>query len=145
MGTIFSAYDIRGVLNESLNVEDAWMAGKAFAEWLPDEGSVIVVRSESASEPIARGFVEGLLLQGRNAVDAGIGDQAVASEALRELRAAGAVVVSHDGAQNLEVISLYDVNGVAVTSERGLLEVEELIAAGNFLPAADKGEVTQYQ
>jgi phosphomannomutase len=42
MGNTFSAYDIRGRIEESLTVEYTWTVGKAFADWLPEQGSVVV-------------------------------------------------------------------------------------------------------
>ena len=141
MGTIFSTNDIRGRIDESLTVEYAWTIGKAFAEWLPEDGVVVAVKSADANGPIAHALTEGVLLQGRDIVDAGRGDQLTIVNAIRDNQAAGGYMVSHDGLENMGIITLFDHQGVAVTAERGLMDVEELIEAGNFLPAAEKGEI----
>jgi phosphomannomutase len=140
MSTIFSAYDIRGRAGETLTVEYAWTAGKALAEWLPEDGVVVVAKS-GTDESIAHALIEGVLLQGRN-VAVVSGDQQAVIDAINANQAAGGVLISHDGAQGLEVITLFDASGATITAESGLVTIAELIDAGNFLPAAEKGELT---
>lgn len=141
MSTVFSAYDIRGRADDTLTVEYAWTVGKAFSEWLPEEGEVVVFKAENAHGDIAHGVVEGLLLQGRNVIDGGYGDQTAVVNAVNEHKAVGGVLISHDDVQSLEIIALFDANASAVTNESGLAEVSELVESGNFLPAAEKGHV----
>ena len=50
MGTIFSATDIRGYVGESITTEYVWNVGKAFSEWLPQDGPVVIVEAETASK-----------------------------------------------------------------------------------------------
>lgn len=143
MGTIFSAYDIRGRAGESLTVEYSWNVGKAFAEWLPEEGSVVIAKSVTADASIVHALIEGLQLQGRNVIDTGEGDQQTVMTALfGDQSTAGGIAITHDDAQNIEVISLYDAQGVAVTADQGLTDIEALIESGNFVPAAEKGQLT---
>lgn len=141
MGTIFSAYDIRGRAGQSLTIEYAWTVGKAFAEWLADSGDIVVVKGAGADESLAHALIEGLLLQGRNVIDAGEGTQQTAGDTIRTSEAVGGVVVIHDALQDIEIISLFDSTAVMVTEDRGLAEIEQLIDAGNFLPASEKGQV----
>jgi phosphomannomutase len=141
MGTIFSTYDIRGRVGQTLTVEYAWTVGKAFAEWLVDEGDIVVAKGTDADEPIVHALIEGLLLQGRNVVDAGEGEQDKVVNAILDNRAVGGLFITHDTLQDIGIITLFDTQGMAVTAERGLETIEEMIDAGNFLPAAEKGEV----
>ncbi len=141
MGTIFSSTDIRGRIGESGTTEYIWNAGKAFAEWLPEERDVVVVKTEDADEASARAFVEGLLLQGRTVIDAGTGDQAALVAAIREAKAAGGALVDRDAAQSLTIVTLYDLMAAPIMAESGLTEVNQLIEAGNFLPAVEKGKL----
>ena len=142
MGSIFSAYDIRGRIGETLTVEYAWTAGKAFSDWLTNEGPVVIVTTKDASNEIKHALIEGVLLLGRDVVDYGERDQLVPAD-VTENKAAGAVVISHDGVQNLEILTFYNVHGVAVTADSGLTEISGLIDADNFLPAVKKGTVQQ--
>lgn len=134
--------DIRGRADDSLTTEYAWNVGKAFAEWLPEEGVVVMARSVNANETTAHAVVEGVLLQGRNVVDAGQADQLTVVSAIGDQKAAGGIVVSHDDLQGLEVIELFNAQGVSITAETGLTEIGQLVEAGNFVPAAEKGEIT---
>jgi len=141
MGMIFSEYDIRGHLGDGMTVEYAWTVGKAFAEWIQDEGAIVVARINTADQTMAHGLIEGLLLQGRDVIDMGVASEQQMLDHLRDIRAKGAVVIAHDVAQDLEVVLLFNENGVAVTAANGLAEITALIEAGNFVPAAKKGEI----
>lgn len=143
MGTTFSAYDIRGRAGDNISVEYAWAVGKAFSEWVSDEGLIVVGTVGQADSSIARGFVEGVLLQGRDVIGVGAGD--ANEQAIRVMiadkRAAGAALISHDGIQGIEIIALYDANGAPIRSENGLVAINELAESDNFLPAATKGTI----
>jgi phosphomannomutase len=139
MGTIFSAYDIRGRVDETLTVEYVWTVGKAFAEWLPQDGNVVLVKGQSVNQATTHAFVEGVLLQGRNVIDCGTGGEQAVVGGIDDNQAAGGVLVNHDDLQNIEIITLFDENGSTVTAEVGLTAIGELVESGNFLPAAQKG------
>lgn len=142
MSNVFSGFDIRGHVDDSLTPEYAWTVGKAFADWLPQDGRVVVVSAPVANPTIVKALIEGLRLQGRNVIDGGQGDEQTVMQVTTASKTAGGVLVSHDDLENLEVIQLFQENSVAVTSENGLLEISDLIAGGNFVPAAAKGELT---
>lgn len=142
MGTIFSSTDIRGHIGEPDTTEYIWNAGKAFAEWLPEGGDVVVLKTQTVDAGTAHAFVEGLLLQGRAVTDAGMGDQTAVVNAIGETKAVGGALMDCDTAQNLVVITLFDANTALITAETGLTEINQLIESGNFLPAAEKGTLT---
>lgn len=139
MGTVFSDSDIRVHVGEPGVIEYVWNVGKAFAEWLPEDGTVAVVQSQSADVSIVKAFNEGLLLQGRNVIDAGVGGQQTINAVLGENKAAGAVFIDYIAAQDLAIICFYDSRGAVVSLQTGLNEINQLVSAGNFLPASNKG------
>ena len=141
MGTLFSAYDIRGKLDDNISKENAWRIGQAFAEWLPETGNIVVATSVQADESIAHAFIEGILLQGRDVVHIGQGEEGAVSGEIVESQAAGGAFINHDGIQNIEVIAIFDTHGTPVTAESGLGDIGQLVEAGNFLPAATKGNL----
>lgn len=138
MGTIFSDTDIRGSVGDSLTTEYVWNVGKAFAEWLPDEGPIAV---QAAADDTAHALIEGLLLQGRDVVQVASTDPTALTAAITDTKAAGGASVGYEATQNLAVISLFDRQGVPITGSTGLADISQLIEAGNFVPAPDKGEV----
>lgn len=138
----FTAYDIRATLQPGASLEFAWNVGRALAEWLSTTGSVAVARGENADEELVGALIEGLRLQGRDVVDAGSRDKEVLISLVQEAGHSGAVLVAHDKMTNEVTIELYKEEGRLVDSETGLYDVKELITAGNFVPAAVKGDVT---
>lgn len=144
MGIIFSTEDIRGRLDDSLTIEYAWNIGKAFSESLPEQGTISLVQSETANQSLVRAVVEGMLLQGRNVIDAGTGDVSNVAEALQTGSSLGAVYISHDDAQNIEIIALFDETSATITADGGLDEIKTQAESGNFLPAAEKGTITSH-
>lgn len=141
MGTIFSLSDIRGRADDSLTTEYVWNIGKAFAEWLSDQGDVVIVKGEGANEATAHAFIEGMLLQGRNIIDAGQGDQQILAGHINDKQAAGGVLITHDALQDSEVIAFTDARGVIITTDNGLTELSQFAEAGNFEPAVTKGTI----
>ncbi len=141
MGNVFSAYDIRGRAGESLTTDYVWNIGKAVADWLQDDGSLVVMRSDGAHEPTVHAFIEGVLLQGSDVVDAGQGDKDALAGAIHDTQALGGVLFEHDALQSIEVITFFDSQGTVITADSGLTSIAELAEAGNFVPAAQKGDL----
>jgi phosphomannomutase len=139
---LIGAYDIRGTEATGLTVEVAWNAGKALADWLPTTGSVVVAYLPS-QQAIARAVIEGLRLQGRSVVDGGAGDTEAVKTYISTAGLSGGVVIAYDDMEKVITIELYREDAKLIDSESGLQEIRELVQAGNFVPAATKGELTQ--
>lgn len=135
--------DIRGRASDSLTTDYAWNIGKALAEWLPQDGDVIVCGTDTTNATTMHALTEGVLLQGRDVIDAATTSQADVGSLIREAQAAGGVCIAHDDLQDMEIITLFDAQGAPITADSGLTELRELIEAGNFLPAPVKGEQKQ--
>jgi len=139
---LITPYDIRGTEATGLTMEVAWNIGKALADWLPTTGG-IVVSYHPTQQDVTRAIVEGLRLQGRNVVDGGHGDKASVKTYITTAGLSGGVVIDFDDLEKVTVIELYREDGKLISAEDGLREIRELIIAGNFVPAAEKGELTQ--
>ena len=138
----FTAYDIRGKLKEGESLEVAWNIGKALADWLSTYGSIAIVRGKDASEKLTSAIAEGLLLQGRDVLDAASGDKTYLADLIKKDKLSGGVFVAHDAQDDTCVVELYDEKGQLVSNENGLSEIAILVNAGNFVPAATRGELT---
>lgn len=138
---LISAYDIRGTEETGLTVECAWNVGKALADWLPTVGQVVVVYLPSQQD-LARGAIEGIRLQGRDVVDGGNGDKEKAKTYLTTAGLSGAVVIGYDELEKVNTIELYQEEAKLIDIDNGLKQIRELVQAGNFVPAAAKGELT---
>lgn len=138
---LMSGYDIRGTSETELTKEYAWNVGKALADWLPTAGSVVVVYGGDQGE-LAHAVREGVLLQGRDVVDGGPGTKDVVMSYISARGLSGGVVVGYDPLENQPTIELYQHEAKLIESETGLREIVALVEAGNFVPAAVKGELT---
>ena len=139
---LISAYDIRGTEESGLTVECAWNVGKALADWLPTAGSVVVMY-QPAKKHIADAVTEGLRLQGRTVVDGGVGVKDRAQSYIKTAGLSGAAVVGSDELEKMTTIELYKEDAKLIDSETGLKEIQQMVEAGNFVPAVTKGELTQ--
>lgn len=133
--------DIRGTNETGLTIEAAWNVGKAVADWLATAGSVIVLYVP-AGQPTAHAIIEGIRLQGRNAIDGGMGDKDAAAMHVKTSGLSGAIVVGVEESTGVTIIQVVKEDGNVVTNETGLKEVGEMVDSGNFVPAAVKGELT---
>ena len=140
---MFSGFDIRGRFGDTLTIEYEWNVGNALADWLQQDGKVVVVSTPGANPDVVRSIIEGIRLQGRTVVDAGHGDKAALVHVAGEAQAAGGVLVGRDTLENLETIELYQETMAPITSDTGLFDIAALIEAGNFVPAATKGDLVQ--
>jgi phosphomannomutase len=136
-----SGFDIRGTEATGLTVDYAWNVGKALADWLPTAGSVVVASVPSQAR-LAAAIVEGLRLQGRNVADGGTTDRDGVISYIKTMGLSGGVTVGFDELEQMGVIELYQEDGRLIDSQTGLAEIDELVQAGNFVPAALKGELT---
>lgn len=137
---LISAYDIRGTEDTGLTVECAWNVGKALADWLPTMGNVVVVYQPDQKH-IADAVVEGLRLQGRSVVDGGVGDREAAKVHISTSGLSGAAVIGYDDLEKVITIELYREDAKLIDLENGLKQIREVVQAGNFVPAATKGEL----
>lgn len=131
--------DFRGHVGDTLTPEVAWNIGKAVADYLPDDGVVVVVEAQGVNRPITHALIEGVLLQGRDVVAHSDGDQTAVVTGISDQQAAGGVLITHDELQDIEIITFYDARGVLMTSDVGVAEILTTAEAGNFEPATHKG------
>ncbi len=138
----FTAYDIRGKIKEGISLEVAWNIGKALADLLATYGTVAIMRGSQANELLYGALIEGLRLQGRDVLDVGNGDKAALTALIKSERLSGGAYIDYDPEQDVCVVELYNENGQLIGAENGLNQIAELVRAGNFVPAAAKGELT---
>jgi phosphomannomutase len=137
---LIKEYCIQGTTESGMDVESAWNVGKALADWLQTAGNVVVVY-DAAQQQLATAIMEGVRLQGRNVVDGGIGDSELAVRHINALGLSGAAAVSFNQETAVISIEIFKEDGARIEGE-GLKEIHALVEAGNFVPAAIKGELT---
>ena len=142
---IFKAYDVRGKVGTELTPEVVTKIGRAYADWLPNEGAVAVGRDmRPDSKELAAALIEGLCQQGRDVIDIGEVTSDMIYFATGKLGLAGGVVItaSHNpGAYN--GIKFCREEAKPVGEESGLYEVRDKVLADEFATPLKTGAVTQ--
>jgi phosphomannomutase len=137
---IFKAYDVRGKVGSELNDEICNNIGKAFADWLPQEGIVAVghdMRPDSSQ--LASQLIEGLRAQGRDVWDIGqvTSDMIYFAVGKWDL-AGGAVVTASHNPGEYNGIKLYRDKVTPVGLDSGLDKIRDAVANQAFKPAASQ-------
>ena len=94
---IFRAYDIRGIVGKTLNIEVAELIGLAIGSVMRDEdlADIVVGRDGRLSGPdLVGGLISGLRKAGRNVIDIGLAPTPVAYFAAYHLRTGSSVAVT---------------------------------------------------
>lgn len=144
LNSIFKAYDVRGKVGSELTADVANKIGKAFADWLPNVGSVAVGRDmRPDSAELANAIIEGLRLQGRDVVDIGQVTSDMIYFAVGSLGlAGGAMVTASHNPGEYNGIKLCREKAKPVGLDGGLDEIRDNVISESFHAAANKlGEV----
>lgn len=140
IGSIFKAYDIRGKVGSELTAETAGKIGKAFADWLPTEGTVAVghdMRPDSAE--LAGALIDGLRQQGRDVLDIGqVTSDMIYFAVGRNNLAGGAMVTASHNPGEYNGIKLCREEARPVGLEGGLGTIRDEVLRDSFKPAAAK-------
>jgi phosphomannomutase len=148
LAAIIKAYDVRGVVPDQWDEDDARRIGAAFAELVATEsGATAVVTAHDmrpSSVPLSRAFAQGVLSRGVDVVEAGLGSTDLLYFAAGSLDVPGAMfTASHNPAQ-YNGIKLCRAGAAPVGQESGLATVREWAERDSYerVPART-AEVTQ--
>lgn len=136
--SLFRAYDIRGIVDETLTAEDFLHIGQSFASHVSENAQcrtpmIVCVRDARASSPnLAENMIEGMLKAGAHVLDAGVGPTPMCYFATHHLHADGSVMITgshnpghHNGAKFMcDDCSLA---GTELASLRGRIEQAQLL------------------
>lgn len=121
---IFRAYDVRGIVGDTLMADDFRSIGQAFGSYVAqklsvEQPSIIVMRDGRLSSPLLAGaMMEGLLAAGCHVLDGGLGPTPLCYFATHNMGAHGSVMITgshnppkHNGAKFMVGhVSLYGKN-----------------------------------
>ena len=139
LSRIVKAYDIRGVVPDEFDEEIARALGAAFAQYVDAPSVVTVHDMRESSVPLSRAFAEGVLSQGTDVVDAGLGSTDLLYFASGFLDLPGAMfTASHNPAQ-YNGIKLCRAGAAPIGVDTGLLEVRSLAEASSVQPGSRLG------
>ncbi len=145
LDNIFLAYDVRGKVGTDLTTDVAYKIGRAFATWLPDQGTIAVGRDmRPDSTELANSLIEGLRAQGRDVLDIGQVTSDMIYFAVGSLRLAGGMMVtaSHNPGE-YNGIKFCREGAKPVGVDTGLLDVKSLVATNAFVDSEAPGSIEQ--
>ncbi|WP_017613519.1 phosphomannomutase/phosphoglucomutase [Nocardiopsis salina] len=143
LASIFKAYDVRGVVPDTLDTGVARAVGAAFGR-VVGVGAVVVAHDMRPSSPeLTAAFAEGVTGQGVDVVDAGLGSTDLLYYASGELGLPGAMfTASHNPAQ-YNGIKMCRAGAAPMSADTGLDEIRHLAEEGVPEHGGPAGKVTR--
>jgi phosphomannomutase len=140
---IFKAYDIRGIVPDDLDENVVEAVGAAFVR-LTGARSVVTAHDMRTSSPgLAAAFGRGAAAQGADVISAGLGSTDLLYYASGSLDIPGAMVTASHNPAKYNGIKLCRAGARPVGAETGLVELQEMVAAGVPAYAGAPGSITE--
>ena len=142
--SIFKAYDIRGVVPDQLDPEDAYRIGRATARFLAAPELVIGRDARSSSPALGEALLRGIAREGVDVVDIGMVATPMLYFAVDRLGAGGGIMLtaSHNPPE-YNGFKICRENAIPIGEASGLKEIERAYeqlepAAGEAPPPRDR-------
>ncbi|QRN81659.1 MAG: phosphomannomutase/phosphoglucomutase, partial [Nocardiopsis sp. BM-2018] len=149
LGSIFKAYDVRGVIPDTFNADIARAVGAAFARVVGGPAVVVSHDMRPSSPELARAFADGVTSRGVDVVFAGLGSTDLLYYGSGSLDLPGAMfTASHNPAQ-YNGIKMCRAGAAPISGETGLDDIralaEKILDGADDAPAHDgpEGTVTE--
>ncbi|MBU0678488.1 MAG: phosphomannomutase/phosphoglucomutase [Verrucomicrobia bacterium] len=146
MGSIFKAYDIRGIYGDTLTADLAFQIGRAFATFLKPKKVVLGRDIRPHSEPLFKALAEGITLQGADVIDLGVVSTPMSYYANGKLGADASIIItaSHNPAE-WNGFKLCREQAIPLSGATGIKDIEKIVLDGSFDPeAATPGVIETY-
>jgi phosphomannomutase len=147
LSAVVKAYDVRGVVPDEWDPDDARRIGAAFAEFVHAEsGATAVVTAHDMREssvPLSRAFAEGVVGRGLDVVEAGLGSTDLLYYASGSLDLPGAMFTASHNPARYNGIKMCRAGAAPIGQESGLTAIRELAERNSYPPADRTGEVSR--
>ncbi|GAB4027251.1 MAG: phosphomannomutase/phosphoglucomutase [Candidatus Microgenomates bacterium] len=143
--SIFKAYDIRGIFPTNIDNDLAYQVGLAYAAYVEPNGQVLVGEDVRIhSHELKENLIKGLLDAGVNVLDVGPISTDMCYFGVGNYKLAGGIQVtaSHNPPE-WHGFKMVKAGPVAMTLEKGIGQIRDLIESGNLKPSEKKGSLTQ--
>ena len=142
LGTIFKAYDVRGVVPDQLDADLARAIGAAYAR-ITDARPILIGRDCRLSSPeIAAALADGVTSQGSGVVDLGLASTDLLYFASGSLDLPGIMITASHNPKQYNGLKFCQPGARPVGEDSGLREIRALVEAG-VEPGASRGTVEQ--
>jgi phosphomannomutase len=142
LGTIFKAYDVRGVVPDDLDAGLARAIGAAYAR-ITDGRPVLIGRDCRLSSPeLAAALADGVTSQGSDVVDLGLASTDLLYFASGSLDLPGIMITASHNPKQYNGLKFCQPGARPVGEETGLRDIRAIVEAG-LPPATTRGSVEQ--
>ena len=132
--SIFKAYDIRGIYGTELTEDIFYKIARAYAQFTGVKGARVVVARDcrKSSDSLFAAFAKGLVDEGVNVLDIGLGSTPMSYFANGSLKADGSVMItaSHN-TKEWNGCKLCKAGAVPISGATGIKDIEKLVEAMN--------------
>ena len=146
MGSIFKAYDIRGIYGTDLTEELAYKIGRAFATFVSCKKVVVGRDMRPHSEPLFKALAKGLNEQGADVIDLGLCSTPMSYFANGKLGADASVMItaSHNPGE-WNGFKMCREQAIPISGATGIKDIEKIVLSQAFAPkAANPGTISQH-
>ncbi|HMO52497.1 MAG TPA: phosphomannomutase/phosphoglucomutase [Kiritimatiellia bacterium] len=144
MGSIFKAYDIRGIYGKDLDEALAGKIGRAFATFLGCKKVVIGHDMRPHSVPLFKALADGLMQQGVEVINIGLCSTPMSYYANGKLGADASIMLtaSHNPGE-WNGFKLCREQAIPISGVTGIKDIEKIVLSESFAPASGGGKVTE--
>ncbi len=140
LGTIFKAYDVRGVVPEELDEDDARRIGSAFADWAGVGAIAVGYDCRLSSPSLAEAIREGIAARGTDVVDIGLASTDLLYFASGALDVGGVMLTASHNPPAYNGMKFCLPGAKPVGQDTGLAQVRER-AERDLPPASGSGTI----
>lgn len=142
MGSIFKAYDIRGLYPTEINEDIAYQIGKAFVDYLGCKHVVIGRDMRTSSPAIFKELSRGITEQGANIYDIGMSTTDMYYFAVEHLGAdAGIMITASHNPGQYNGLKLVRAHAIPIGGESGIKDIEALYLKGEYRTVESRGQI----
>lgn len=141
--TIFKAYDIRGIYPDQLDEGVTYLIGRAFADFLGNNATVVVAKDMRLSSPaLKKALINGLTAQGVDVIDISMCSTPMSYFANGFFKASGSMMItaSHNPGE-YNGFKICREQAIPIGEASGMVEIKEKVIAGDFALAERIGTV----
>jgi phosphomannomutase len=147
LDAVIKAYDVRGLVDEQITPEFAFVLGTAFARFLMEERepATVVVGEDMrpSSDPLASAFADGVTSQGVDVIRMGLASTDMLYFATGSLNLPGVMFTASHNPARYNGMKLAKSGARPIGVESGLLRIKQLMADGVPMSTGPLGKITE--
>lgn len=139
---IYRSYDIRGIVPDEFDADEAYHIGRAYAQFTNAKKVVVARDMRPSGDDIEQKLIEGLTDGGVNVISIGMATTPMFYFAVHYLKTDGglSVTASHNPGK-YNGVKMTRESAIPIGGDTGLFEIRDLVEKRNWQPVARKGSI----